>query len=106
LTAAIDEGGGKIMRLIIILSLLMLSVSAWAGTFKDDFEDGNWDGWGVVTWDGWNSNVEDRVSIVDGVLRMDGMNKPEQALSLHIIEDWRDYSLSADMRTVETESGG
>jgi hypothetical protein len=86
------------MRLIAILSLLMLSVSAWAGTFRDDFEDGDWDGW--------NSNVEDRVSIIDGVLRMDGMNKPEQALSLYIIEDWRDYSLSADMRTVETELGG
>jgi len=30
------------MRLIIILSMFLMSMSAWAGTFKDDFNDGDW----------------------------------------------------------------
>jgi ABC-type transport system involved in cytochrome c biogenesis permease component len=29
----------------LILCMLLLASSAWAGTFRDDFEDGNLDSW-------------------------------------------------------------
>ncbi|HEX30301.1 TPA: hypothetical protein ENG04_09500, partial [Candidatus Poribacteria bacterium] len=38
------------MRILIIL--FMLPISVWAGTFRDDFEDGDLEGWKVLngTW--------------------------------------------------------
>lgn len=93
------------MRSITILSLLMLSVSAWAGTFKDDFEDGNWDGWEAIVWENFAANAEERISIVDGVLRMDGVNKPQPSVDLRIMKDWKDYSFAADMKNVQIEPG-
>jgi len=72
------------MRLIIILSIFLTSLSAWAGTF----------------------NVWDRISIVDGILSIDSMDKPEEPTALCIIRNWKDYSFSADMRIAKAESGG
>ncbi len=85
------------MRLTVALSLFLLSVSAWAGTFTDDFEDGDWAGWEISAVDG--------ASIVDGVLRLDHIDKPGASLALSTGEDWEDYSFSADMRLVKTEPG-
>ena len=86
------------MRLIIVaLSLVLMSAPSWAGTFMDDFEDGNWQGW--------EANAVDGVSVVDGVLRIDHINKPGYTLALLIGEDWTDYSFLADMRLVKTEPG-
>ena len=79
------------MRLITTLSLLMLSVSAWAGTFKDNFEDGNW---GV-----WEIESSKRATVIDGVLQMENNN-------LYILEDWKDYRLSTDMQIVDVEPDG
>jgi len=33
------------MRIAIILCIFLAALPAWAGTFRDDFEDGNTDGW-------------------------------------------------------------
>ena len=65
--------------------------------------DGDWDGWGVVA--GLETNAEEECSITEGVLRMDAVNKPEELLFLYIMEDWKDYSFSADMRIIEVEPG-
>ena len=94
------------MRLIVVvMSLVLMSISSWAGTFRDDFEDGDWDGWTAVATLTWDTNVADRVSVVDGVLRLDHYDTPGYTLALSIDEDWRDYSFSADMRLVKTEPG-
>ena len=63
-----------------------MSMSAWAGTFKDDFNDGNWNGWKVVAMDSWDINVADRISIAEGILSIDSMDKPEQQTVLGIID--------------------
>lgn len=92
------------MRLTIVIFMFLLSMSAWAGTYKDDFNDGNWDGWNLVKADPWSLNVKEGCSITDGVLRLDATNKPEPCLFLSVIDDWKDYSFSADMRLIKTEA--
>jgi len=97
------------MRLIAILSLLMLSVSAWAGTFRDDFEDGNWDGWELFAGHRSNINAVERFSITEGVLHIDArvnsMDTTGYEMGLILMGDWRDYSFSADMRIVQPDPG-
>jgi hypothetical protein len=92
------------MRSVIVaLSLILISTPAWAGTFMDNFEDGDWEGWEVIAGDTWNTDVQERFSIVEGVLRIDAMGKPEDWYALSIMENWKDYSFSADMRIVECD---
>jgi len=79
-------------------------MSAWAGTFRDNFDDGNWEVWEVVAAGMWETNVEDRVSVVERVLRLEHLNT-EPGPRLVRDEDWKDYSFSADMRIVEVEPG-
>jgi hypothetical protein len=93
------------MRLIIVLFVFLLSMPAWAGTFKDDFEDGNWKGWEAVEGATWDTNVAKQVSVVEGVLSLDHLNKSGLNLLLCIIKDWKDYSFSADMQIVEVKPG-
>ena len=31
--------------ILLVLFMSLLSISAWAGTFRDNFSDGNLDGW-------------------------------------------------------------
>ncbi|MBM3239706.1 hypothetical protein FJZ31_25765 [Candidatus Poribacteria bacterium] len=93
------------MRLIIVLSVFLLSMPAWAGTFKDDFEDGNWKGWEVIEGGTWDTNVAKQVSVVEGVLSLDQLNKSGFCLYFCIQKDWKDYSFSADMQIIEIEPG-
>jgi hypothetical protein len=97
------------MRLITILSLLMLSVSAWAGTFKDDFEDGNWDGWKGLSGGIVDVVEEERFSVIEGVLHMDTRVPVVDTLGydmgLAMMRDWTDYSFSADARVIQVEPG-
>ncbi len=85
------------MRLTIVLAVFLLAMPAWAGTFKDDFEDGNWAGWSI--------NGVDEASIVNGVLRLDHIDKSGSTLAISTGTGWGDYSFSADMRLVKTEPG-
>ena len=94
------------MRLVAVLFLFLLPVSVWAGTFTDDFEDGDWAGWTAIASLIWDTDVADRVSITDGVIRLDHVNKSGFSLSLLTGKDWEDYSFSADMRLVAVEPGG
>ncbi|MBM3240781.1 sigma-70 family RNA polymerase sigma factor [Candidatus Poribacteria bacterium] len=103
------EGEKNMNRMIAISAIYALLLGsatlARAGTFKDDFNDGDWKGWKVVATDSWDTNVGDRISIADGILRIDSMDKPEQQTILSIIRDWKDYSFSADMRVIKAELG-
>jgi hypothetical protein len=97
------------MRLIAILSLLMLSVSAWAGTFKDDFEDGNWDGWEPFGGIFLNVVEEERFSVAEGVLQMDttvGITDiAGYEMGVSLLRDWGNYSFSADVRIAKVDPG-
>jgi hypothetical protein len=94
---------------MIVLSLFLLAVSARAETFKDDFEDGNWDGWKIGTGFNINVDVEERCYIVGGVLRIDGRVATTDShgynIGISLTGDWRDYSFSADMRVVQPDAG-
>lgn len=86
------------MKIALILCALMFAIPSFAGTFRDDFEDGNWAGWEIFP------DIRERFSIINGVMRLDNLNKPEFGVNLHIMGNkWRDYSFSTDMRIVEVE---
>ncbi len=38
------------IKFAVVLCLLLVAFSAWAGTFRDDFEDGNLTGWRQIWW--------------------------------------------------------
>ena len=98
--AAREDGA---MKTTSTLSMLLATVPVLAGTWRDGLGNGDWIGWEAITAETWEDNVEDRLSIVDGVLRMDDMDKEEEGLVLYITENWENYSLFADMRIVEVE---
>ena len=54
------------MRLLTTLAVLLLISSAWAGTWHDDFEDGNLDGWKALV------GERGRWSVINGELYGDG----------------------------------
>jgi hypothetical protein len=94
------------MKVAICLYFLLISSFAVAGTFKDDFEDGNWAGWKTTMGGIWNENVGERAVIKNGILRMDAMNMATNEVDLYIIDDkWKDYKLSVDMKIVQVEAG-
>jgi hypothetical protein len=80
-------------------------VSAWAGTFRDDFEDGNWEGWTAIAKPLWDTDVAEQISVADGFLSLDHLNKSGHHLVCCIQKDWKDYSFSADMQIIEIEPG-
>ena len=97
------------MRLTVLLLLFLLPVSAWAGTFTDDFEDGDWEGWKIETDPNINFDVEERFSIVEGVLRVDSRvditDSHGYDIGISLVRNWGDYSFSADMRIVQSDPG-
>ena len=98
------------MRLVaMIVFLILLSISSWAGTFRDDFEDGNWNGW-VPFGGAFVKEIEDeRLSVIDGVMRIDAivpiMDTARYEMGIRLLRDWEDYSFSADMRMVKVDLG-
>ena len=85
------------MKIAIILCILLTSMLAWAGTFRDDFEDGNFEGWMEV----FAKNPEKSVwSVRDGILigrRISGWGADL------VIGDktWRNYTIECDMKITE-----
>jgi hypothetical protein len=96
-----NRKGGKIMRhMAVIFALCLLVMSARAGTFRDDFEDGNLDGWGKVL------NLGGGISewkVEDGVLICRRPSDPSTFL-LFGEKDWKNYSIEFDARMVEVLS--
>ena len=86
------------MRYILFASLLcLLAISAQAGTFVDDFEDGNLDGWGEVL------NLGGGISewkVEDGILTCRRPSDPSTFL-LFGEKDWKNYTIEFDARMVE-----
>ena len=53
------------MKHLLTLCILMIALPALAGTFRDDFDDGNIDGWDIQTQGGQIEVVDGEVVIID-----------------------------------------
>ena len=38
------------MKVTLILCVFLIAIPVWAGTFRDNFDDGNYDGWTVYNY--------------------------------------------------------
>jgi hypothetical protein len=88
-------------QIMVVLSLLvftlMFSLTTQAGTFKDNFDDGNFDGWKIL--DFCNDRPEWKVE--KGILT----GKHQGACSASLIfgeNGWRNYSIECDAKMVES----
>ena len=96
------------MRLVVTLLLMsLLTTSTWAGTFRDDFEDGNLSGWELYPVDKspkfqvekGEACVQTHSWIRDGI--------PYYCVGTMAIgsSDWRNYTLELSVKTVESDHG-
>lgn len=85
------------MRLTIVLFVFLLPLSAWAGTFRDDFEDGNIEGWKRFTVAG--TNLSDWF-VENGVLVC---RRPNPYGAHLVIGDvsWQNYTIECDVKLIE-----
>jgi hypothetical protein len=83
--------------ILVILSICLLVVSAQAGTFKDDFEDGNLDGWRQGSP---FSQTPTLWKIVDGELECTYQNSISTLL-LTGEESWKDYTIEYDVKLLK-----
>ncbi len=98
------------MTLFIALSSV---VSAYSGTFLDDFSDGNLDGWRIFMAP--EPFLPNRVSLEDGYLVMDtrvGKNDNPAILKVLVLElekgnakNWNSYTLTCRVRIAEVSLG-
>lgn len=88
------------MRIPIVLSMLLVALPVWAGTFRDDFEDGDLDGWqqiwpgGAMIW-----------QVVDGELECSRSSQ----WSAGIITGeafWTDYTIEVDVKLLQDHGAG
>ncbi|RKU24100.1 hypothetical protein C6503_01335 [Candidatus Poribacteria bacterium] len=82
---------------MIVVTLFLLPLSVWAGTFLDTFEDGNLDGWReVVPWDREPGSWE----IVDGGLH-GSIHDGYPRLFTTGDDTWKDYTVEFDVRPLK-----
>ena len=93
------------MKRLLIAALLAVSpvMAAYTGTFVDDFNDGNLDGWHIQTAPGPPFPVADLVKIEDGYLVLDPMfGGQRHSVSLELrtgnAEEWDSYTLTFRVR--------
>ena len=84
-----------IKRQIIVFLLWVLPLTSPAGTFRDNFDDGD-----LV---GWKPNIATGISVVDGKLRFKG---PDSLIVKVGSPSWEGYSLEARVKIVEFTNGG
>ena len=82
--------------ILVILSLCLLVISAQAGTYKNDFTDGNLDGWKIEDYG--VPKVEWKVD--NGIL---ACNRPHDwNTELYFGEkEWKNYSIECDVKMLE-----
>lgn len=83
------------MRAIAILCMLFLVLPVWAGTFRDDFEDGNLDGWRQV-----NPVAPMLWEIANGELECVKKNVESTVIVIGE-DDWSDYTIDFDVMLLE-----
>ena len=81
------------------LTLFLLVTSAWAGTLRDNFDDGDFDGW--KRWLFGDQSAQ--WSVKDGELVCTSQNVCTLASFLTIGDDsWRNYSVKTDFKIKKT----
>jgi hypothetical protein len=84
----------------MVLLTLLVTLPAWAGTFRDDFEDGNLDGWqqlwpqGAMIW-----------KVVDGELECSRLSQWTAGLVTGEAS-WTDYTIEADVKLLQDHGPG
>ncbi len=88
------------MRTSIVLSMLLVALPVWAGTFRDDFEDGDLDGWkqlwpeGAMIW-----------KVVDGELECSRLSQWSAGIVTGEAS-WTDYTIEADVKLLQDHGAG
>ena len=97
-------------RLLMALLIAVLPVVAYAGTFSDDFDDGQLGGWHI---DGFPRDVPAKVEIQNGYVVMDAREKPNDNPILRGIkivtlelragnpQNWNAYTFTCRVRIAE-----
>jgi hypothetical protein len=82
----------------ILAALLLISATAWAGTFSDNFDDGNYNGWDQHNFTPGLQCGE--WSVKEGVLNYKG--SAERTICHLILGDdnWTDYTIDCDARMI------
>jgi len=94
-------GGEIIMRITItMLSMLLIALPAWTGTFRDDFEDGDLDGWQQL-WPGGEMIWE----VVDGELECARLSQWSAGIVTGEVS-WTDYTIEADVKLLQDHGPG
>ncbi|MBM3241967.1 hypothetical protein FJZ31_37325 [Candidatus Poribacteria bacterium] len=87
------------MKTIVVLCALLISLPALAGTFRDNFDDGNFEGW-METFGG-NPNIEPDWKVQNGAL----IGRRDSGWCVHLTigdaDRWRDYTIECDVRVTE-----
>jgi len=85
----------------VFLSILLVSISAWAGTWRDDFNDGDLDGWKMYKgiWEGKLIPDEGNWRVEDGVV-IGGEEVPDTWHALNVSEgwSWSDYTAEVSVK--------
>ena len=80
----------------LLVMALMISLPAWAGTYVENFDDGDLDSWGIFDFLGGVSEWK----VEDGILICRRPSAPSSTL-LYGEEDWGNYSIECDAKMVE-----
>ena len=85
----------------VFLPILLVSISAWAGTWRDDFNDGDLDGWKMYKgiWEGKLIPDEGNWRVEDGVV-IGGEEVPDTWHALNVSEgwSWSDYTAEVSVK--------
>lgn len=88
------------MRIILMVSMLLVALPVLAGTFKDDFEDGNFDGWqqfspkNEIVW-----------KVVDGELECIRLTDHSAEIVTGEVS-WTDYTFEANVKLLQDHGPG
>jgi len=90
------------MRLtVIVLFMSLLATSAWAGTFRDDFSDGNLEGWMLTFGTLPIVPLESMAKVRNGVLTFRRTSGWGVHLTIGNADTWSDYTIECDMKITE-----
>lgn len=84
-----------IFAIIISILLCIIARAALAGTFRDNFDDGD-----LI---GWKTNIATGISVVNGELRF---KNPDLLIAKLGDSSWKEYSLEARVKITEFVNGG
>lgn len=87
------------MKFAIVLCMLLFTLPTVAGTFRDDFEDGNFEGWEQYNFTPGMQCGE--WSVVDGVLHYKGSAARTICHLTMGNDDWTDYTISCNARMLQ-----